>query len=104
MCFILICVGMFHIFLNIFDIFIYMFDMLIDISICLLICIYIYIYDLVWIIMARLVVSTKSGVRKMNAGIACPGFAFSSGLDAFWVTLGCIFKYNHKIYVIYIDI
>ena len=44
MCFILICVGMFHIFLNIFDIFIYMFDMLIDISICLLICIYIYIY------------------------------------------------------------
>ena len=49
----LACVGMFHIFLNIFDIFIYMFDMLIDISICLLI--YIYIYDLVWIIMARLV-------------------------------------------------
>ena len=44
MCFILICVGMFHIFLNIFDIFIYMFDMLIDISICLLIYIYIYIY------------------------------------------------------------
>ena len=44
MCFILICVGMFHIFLNIFDVFIYMFDMLIDISICLLICIYIYIY------------------------------------------------------------
>ncbi len=33
---------MFHIFLNIFDIFIYMFDMLIDISIYLLICIYIY--------------------------------------------------------------
>jgi len=30
--------------LNIFDIFIYMFDMLIDISICLLIYIYIYIY------------------------------------------------------------
>ena len=42
MCFILICVGMFHIFRNIFDIFIYMFDMLIDISICLLIYIYIY--------------------------------------------------------------
>ena len=33
---------MFHIFLNIFDIFIYMLDMLIDISICLPICIYIY--------------------------------------------------------------
>ena len=44
MCCILICVGMFHISLNIFDIFIYMFDMLIDISICLLICIYIYIW------------------------------------------------------------
>ena len=44
MCFILICVGMFHIFLNIFDICIYMFDMLIDILTCLLICIYTYIY------------------------------------------------------------
>ena len=36
-----ICGGMLHIFLNIFDIFIYMFDMLIDISTCLLIYIYI---------------------------------------------------------------
>ena len=63
MCSILICVGMFHIFLNIFDIFIYMFDMLIDISICLLICIY-DIYDLVWIIMARLVVQACVGIVK----------------------------------------
>ena len=39
--FILICVGMCHIFLNIFDICIYRFDMLIDISICLLIYTYI---------------------------------------------------------------
>ena len=43
MCFILICVGIFHRFLNIFDIFVYMFDMLIDID--MFIDIYIYIED-----------------------------------------------------------
>ena len=55
MYFILICVGMFHIFLNIFDIFTYMFDMLDDISICLLTCVYIYIYDIGWLILSQLV-------------------------------------------------
>ena len=44
MCFILICVGMFHIFLKKFDMCIYMSDMLIEIPICLLICVCIYIY------------------------------------------------------------
>ena len=74
---------MFHIFLNIFDILIYMFDMLIDISICLLIYIYrsyIYIYDLVWIIMARLVVSITLHIIQV-------GFAQTAALVVLVQTL-----------------
>ena len=57
---------MFRTFLDIFDIFIYMFDMLIDISICLLTCVYTCIYLFFWLLLSQLVINKYLKLRNLK--------------------------------------
>ena len=75
---------MFHIFLNIFDISIYMFDMLIDISICLLI---IYIYT--WAKGCDMEFNRSSKFLKVFFTINSTSHAFWTILSASILTFSC---------------